>query len=164
LAEVAAFAASPEAKGRFAFVADYDMAVARSMYGGCDVWLNNPVRPYEASGTSGEKAALNGGLNCSISDGWWDEMADGRNGWTIPASDSDDPSVRDRAESTATLDLLRDQILPEYFADGEAWSAAWIARIRDSWRSLGPRVTAGRMVRDYEATLYRPALDEVRGR
>jgi starch phosphorylase len=134
------------------------------MYAGCDVWLNTPVRPFEASGTSGEKSALNGGLNCSISDGWWDEMADGRNGWTIPASDRDDATVRDRTESAAVLDLFRDQIVPEYFADGDAWSAAWTERIRHNWRSLGPRVTAGRMVRDYGTALYGPALDEVRGR
>ncbi len=76
------------------------------------MWLNNPVRPHEASGTSGEKSAINGGLNCSISDGWWDEMADGRNGWTIPASASVEPAVRDRAESAAALDLLTSEIVP----------------------------------------------------
>ena len=119
LAEVVAFAASADALHRFVFVADYDIEVARAMYAGCDVWLNNPVRPHEASGTSGEKSALNGGLNCSISDGWWDEMADGRNGWTIPASASVEPAVRDRAESAAALDLLAGEIVPTYYRDGE---------------------------------------------
>ncbi len=91
LADIVAYGRSPRARGRFLFLPDYDMAIARAMFAGCDVWLNTPVRPHEASGTSGEKSALNGGLNCSISDGWWDEMADGSNGWTIPSSEAADP-------------------------------------------------------------------------
>ena len=88
---------------------DYDMAVAQAMYAGCDVWLNNPVRPHEASGTSGEKSALNGGLNCSISDGWWDEMADGRNGWTIP----EQPGRPTRADATARSRRPRSTLLAD---------------------------------------------------
>jgi hypothetical protein len=95
------------ANGRFTFVPDYDMGVARAMYAGCDVWLNNPVRPHEASGTSGEKAALNGALNCSIRDGWWAEMSDGRNGWDIPLSTSTDPDVRDDEESASHAGAAR---------------------------------------------------------
>ena len=91
LARIVEFAKSKGANNRFVFVSDYDIAVAQAMYAGCDVWLNNPVRPREASGTSGEKAALNGSLNCSISDGWWDEMATDMNGWTIPATKLEDP-------------------------------------------------------------------------
>jgi starch phosphorylase len=159
LAEVVAFAASADALQRFVFVADYDIEVARAMYAGCDVWLNNPVRPHEASGTSGEKSALNGGLNCSISDGWWDEMADGRNGWTIPASASVEPAVRDRAESAAALDLLAGEILPTYYRDGERWSTEWLDRVRHCWTDLGPRVTAARMVSDYWEQLYRPTIE-----
>jgi glycogen phosphorylase len=159
LAEVVAFAASADARRRFVFVANYDIEVARAMYAGCDVWLNNPVRPHEASGTSGEKSALNGGLNCSISDGWWDEMADGRNGWTIPASASVEPAVRDRAESTAELDLLTGEIVPTYYRDGDAWSADWLDRVRHCWTDLGPRVTAARMVSDYWEQLYRPTVE-----
>ncbi len=162
LADIVSYGSSAEARGRFIFVPDYDIAVARAMYAGCDVWLNNPVRPHEASGTSGEKSALNGGLNCSISDGWWDEMADGRNGWTIPVSDAKVEATRDLAESAAALRLLSGEVLPEYYEDGEPWSSTWIERIRDNWRSLGPRVTAGRMVADYRAELYEPALNEVR--
>ncbi|MGI9611404.1 MAG: alpha-glucan family phosphorylase [Acidimicrobiales bacterium] len=159
------FGASEESNGRFVFVPDYDIAVAEAMYAGCDVWLNNPVRPHEASGTSGEKSALNGGLNLSISDGWWDEMADGENGWTIPASDgSSSDHVRDRAESAAALDLLAERVIPEFYEDGSAWSNRWIERIRHTWRTLGPEVTAGRMVAAYEAELYRPALAAVDGR
>jgi starch phosphorylase len=159
LAEVVAFASSADARRRFVFVANYDIEVARAMYAGCDVWLNNPVRPHEASGTSGEKAALNGGLNCSISDGWWDEMADGRNGWTIPASASVEPAVRDRAESSAALDLLTGEIVPTYYGDGDAWSADWLDRVRHCWTDLGPRVTAARMVADYWEQLYRPTVE-----
>jgi starch phosphorylase len=159
LADVVAFAASADAMERFVFVADYDIEVAQAMYAGCDVWLNNPVRPHEASGTSGEKSALNGGLNCSISDGWWDEMADGRNGWTIPASASVEPAVRDRAESTAALDLLAGEIVPTYYDGGDPWSTAWLDRVRHCWTDLGPRVTAARMVSDYWEQLYRPTIE-----
>ena len=163
LADVLAYGKTSAANDRFTFIPDYDVAVAQAMYAGCDVWLNNPIRPHEASGTSGEKSALNGGLNCSISDGWWDEMADGRNGWTIPDSDSTDPTTRDRAESAAALDILTNEIAAEYFADGTPWSTAWLERMRDNWSSLGPLVTAGRMVADYERELYRPALNDVTG-
>jgi starch phosphorylase len=163
LADVVAFGATPEAHGRFIFVPDYDIAVARAMYAGCDVWLNNPVRPREASGTSGEKSALNGGLNLSISDGWWAEMADGRNGWTIPNSDATDPDERDREESAAALDLLANALVPEYYGPDGGLSPAWIERVRDNWRSLGPLVTAARMVADYRDDLYERALAATRG-
>jgi starch phosphorylase len=159
LAEVVAFAATADARRRFVFVADYDIEVARAMYAGCDVWLNTPVRPHEASGTSGEKSALNGGLNCSIGDGWWDEMADGRNGWTIRASASVEPAVRDRAESAAALDVLTSEIVPTYYREGDAWSSEWLARVRHCWADLGPRVTAARMVNDYWEQLYRPTIE-----
>ena len=142
LADVVRFAASPTANGRVFFVPGYDMDVGFAMTGGCDVWLNNPIRPPEASGTSGEKAALNGCLNLSISDGWWDEMADGYNGWTIPTSDAADPSVRDDEESASMLRLIADEVLPEYYAGGSGPSDAWVDRIRHGWRTLGPRVTA----------------------
>ena len=103
------------------------------------------------------------GLNCSISDGWWDEMADGRNGWTIPASNAIVATDRDDEEAAAVLDLLADEIVPEFHAGGTPWSADWCDRVRHTWRTLGPRVTAGRMVRDYERTLYGPALADVHG-
>ncbi len=162
LAHIISYGSTAEANGRFIFVPDYDMALARAMYAGCDVWLNTPERSREASGTSGEKAALNGGLNCSISDGWWDEMADGRNGWTIPACDHPDVDVRDRTESASALRLISQEIAPEYFGEDGPWSTAWIERIRDAWRSLGPQVTAGRMVSEYASELYEPAIRAVR--
>ncbi len=158
LAEVVAHGVSAASNGRFTFVPDYDMGVARAMYAGCDVWLNTPVRPHEASGTSGEKAALNGTLNCSIRDGWWAEMSDGRNGWDIPLSSAEVAATRDDEESAATLDLLA-TIAAEYHADGRGLvSAAWLERVRHAWVTLGPRVTAARMLRDYERTLYAPML------
>ena len=90
--DIELFARNLDVGHRFLFVPDYDMAVARLMYHGCDVWLNNPRRPLEACGTSGMKAALNGALNCSILDGWWDECYDGDNGWAIASAD-DDPDT-----------------------------------------------------------------------
>ncbi|MDH3294334.1 MAG: alpha-glucan family phosphorylase [Acidimicrobiia bacterium] len=159
LAKIVEFAQSEGANNRFVFVADYNIAVAAAMYAGCDVWLNNPVRPREASGTSGEKAALNGSLNCSISDGWWDEMATDTNGWTIPASRAKDTGRRDLEESRAALRILSKEIVPDYWGDGEPWSAAWIERIRSCWETLGPKVTAARMITDYRDVYYQPMLD-----
>ncbi|NND02296.1 MAG: alpha-glucan family phosphorylase [Acidimicrobiia bacterium] len=153
LAKVVEFANSEESNGRFTFVPDYGIDIARHMYEGSDVWLNTPVRPREASGTSGEKAALNGGLNCSILDGWWAEMFDGQNGWAIPASEAEDPLVRDAAEAAATLDVL-DAILAEYHDS----PVEFVGRIRHAWRTLGPQVTAARMVSDYRDEIYGPAL------
>ena len=158
LQKIVHFGRSVAANGRFSFVPDYDIAVARALYFGSDVWLNNPVRPREASGTSGEKAALNGALNCSILDGWWAEMSDGRNGWDIPTSDATDADVRDAEESAAALALLT-EIAAEFHADGKGHpSAAWVDRMRHNWRTLGPKVTAARMVADYERELYQPML------
>jgi starch phosphorylase len=154
LAQVVAHGASPAAHGRFTFLPDYDMAVARAMYAGSDVWLNTPVRPHEASGTSGEKAALNGALNCSIRDGWWDEMTDGRNGYDIPTADkARSDRARDEAESAALVALLA-QIATDRHDD----PAGWLDRVRHVWASLGPQVTATRMVADYERLVYGPVL------
>ena len=157
LAEIAAFAESPAANGRFTFIPDYGIGIARVMYEGCDIWLNTPVQPREASGTSGEKAALNGGLNCSILDGWWAEMFDGRNGWAIPTSSAADPRRRDREEAAAALDTL-DAIITEYYGD----RAGFADRIRHAWHSLGPQVTAARMVGEYRDRIYVPALSRAR--
>jgi starch phosphorylase len=138
------------------FVPDYDIDVARTLYGGCDVWLNNPVRPMEACGTSGEKAALNGALNCSVRDGWWDEMSDGRNGWDIPTSDLHG-HARDLEEAEALYDLLETDIVPLFYGTGDGRASdAWIARVRHAWVTLGPQVVAARMVRDYDQRYYRP--------
>ena len=146
---------------RFVFLADYDIAVARTMYHGCDVWLNNPLRPHEACGTSGMKAALNGALNCSIRDGWWDEWSDGENGWDIASIDDDpDPIRRDQREAMSLFGLLEQEIVPMFYeTDGSPSGVpkGWLDRMLHNWASLGPKVTASRMVRDYVTKLYEPA-------
>jgi starch phosphorylase len=157
--EIELFARQLDVGHRFVFLDDYDMAVARMMYRGCDVWLNNPRRPLEACGTSGMKAALNGALNCSILDGWWDECYDGKNGWAIASAD-DDPDLhrRDAREATSLFGLLERDIVPLFYDRADDGVAhGWVDRIRHNWRSLGPFVTASRMVRDYTSTLYEPA-------
>jgi glycogen phosphorylase len=157
--EIEMFARQLELGSRVVFLQDYDMAVARTMLHGCDVWLNNPRRPLEACGTSGMKAALNGVLNCSILDGWWNERYDGTNGWAIASAD-DDPDLarRDQREATSLFGLLEREIVPLFYdrdADGLPWQ--WIEKMKQNWRTLGPFVTAARMVREYTAQLYEPA-------
>jgi glycogen phosphorylase len=133
--------------------------MAQPLYPGCDVWLNNPLRPYEACGTSGMKAALNGGLNLSILDGWWDEWFDGNNGWAIPSADGvDDPDHRDEIESAALYDLIENEVAPRFYdIDEEGYPGRWIEMVRHTLKSLGPKVLATRMVRDYVEKLYTPA-------
>jgi len=155
------FARELEVSHRFVFVPDYDMGVARAMYHGCDVWLNTPRRPLEACGTSGMKAALNGALNCSIADGWWDECADGLNGWTIASADDDpDPARRDLRESLNLFAILEGDVVPTFY-DGDP-PLRWIARMKHAWATLGPFVTAARMVKDYTTDLYEPAAAQAR--
>jgi glycogen phosphorylase len=157
--DVELFARQLDIGHRFLFIPDYDMAIARTMYHGCDVWLNNPRRPLEACGTSGMKAALNGALNCSVLDGWWDECYDGANGWAIASAD-DDPDLtrRDQREATNLFGLLEREIVPLYYTrDSAGLPQGWIDKMRANWRSLGPFVTASRMVRDYVTELYEPA-------
>jgi starch phosphorylase len=144
---------------RFVFIPDYDIGIARTMYHGCDVWLNTPRRPMEACGTSGMKAALNGGLNCSIRDGWWDEMSDGSNGFDI-ASFDDDPDLdrRDRREADAAFEVIENEIVPLFYGrHDDGLPHGWIERITTNWSTLGWKVIAGRMVRDYVTTFYEPA-------
>ncbi len=154
LADLVLFSRRPDVAGRLIFVPGYDMEVARAMCAGSDVWLNTPVRLREASGTSGQKAALNGCINCSIPDGWWAEMADGINGWQIRTSDHDDPELRDDEEAAATLEALS-EIAVEYF---DSYDSHYIPRIRHSWMTLGPQITAARMVSEYRDRIYGPAL------
>jgi len=157
--EMVRFTDDPEVRGRIAFLPDYDIGMARYLYWGCDVWLNNPLRPLEACGTSGMKSALNGGLNLSIRDGWWDEMYDGRNGWAIPTADGvADPTRRDDLEAEAIYDLLGKQVLPTFYGvDDVGVPTRWIEMVRHTLTTLGPEVLASRMVRDYVTELYAPA-------
>ena len=157
--DIEIFARQLDVNHRFVFVPDYDMAIARMMYHGCDVWLNNPRRPLEACGTSGMKAALNGALNLSILDGWWDECFDGENGWAINSAD-DDPDLgrRDAREATSLFGLLEREIVPLFYdRTPEGVPVGWIDKMKHNWRTLGPFVTAARMVRNYTTDLYEPA-------
>lgn len=162
--EMVRFADDPEVRHRIVFLPNYDIAMALPLYPGCDVWLNNPLRPYEACGTSGMKAALNGGLNLSILDGWWDEWYDGNNGWAIPSADGvDDADHRDNIEATALYDLIENEVAPRFYdLDGAGLPTRWIEMVRHTLRSLGPKVLASRMVQDYVRQLYVPAAETSR--
>ncbi len=157
--EIDRLARSANVGHRFVFIADYDIGIARTMYHGCDVWLNTPRRPMEACGTSGMKAALNGVLNCSIRDGWWDEMSADRNGFDITSFDDDpDYDRRDRREASAAFDVIENQIVPSFYGRGDdGLPHDWIDRITTNWATLGWNVIASRMVRDYVSQYYEPA-------
>jgi starch phosphorylase len=162
--EIVKFADDPEVRHRIVFLPNYDIAMAQPLYPGCDVWLNNPLRPYEACGTSGMKAALNGGLNLSILDGWWDEWFDGNNGWAIPSADGvDDPDRRDDLEADALYDLIEGEVAPRFYDhDEDGVPTRWLEMVRHTLRSLGPKVLADRMVGDYVHRLYVPAAESSR--
>jgi glycogen phosphorylase len=146
----------PAIASRVAYLEDYDMAVAGRLVEGCDVWLNLPRPPMEASGTSGMKSALNGGLNLSVLDGWWAEAFDGTNGWGIPGEVDPDPAAQDGRHAEIFYDLLEREVVPLFYERGEAGvPAAWVARIKASLRSIGPRFGATRMMEDYLRTAYR---------
>jgi starch phosphorylase len=153
------FADDPRVRHRIVFLPDYDMALGRALVQGCDVWLNNPLRPLEACGTSGMKAALNGGLNLSVLDGWWDEWYDGANGWAIPSADGvSDPRRRDELEATALYDLLSQSVAPLFYdTASDGLPRRWLEMVADTLRTLGPRAQATRMVRQYVTELYLPA-------
>ncbi|MEO7147554.1 MAG: alpha-glucan family phosphorylase [Terrimesophilobacter sp.] len=152
------FSNEPEIRGRLVFLPNYDIAMAKVLYPGTDVWLNNPLRPLEACGTSGMKAALNGSLNLSILDGWWAEFFDGENGWAIPSAIASDPEERDAFEAAAMYDLIEHQVAPRFYdrsADGVP--TRWIESIRHTLATLSPQLCADRMVSEYVDRLYRPA-------
>lgn len=157
--QIVRFADQADVRHRIVFLPDYDMSMARFLYWGCDVWLNNPLRPLEACGTSGMKSALNGGLNLSIRDGWWDEMYDGENGWAIPTADGvTDDNRRDDLEAAALYELLEQSVLPKFYDRGEdSVPTRWIEMVRHTLEELGPKVLASRMVQDYTLGYYAPA-------
>jgi starch phosphorylase len=151
----------PRFAGRILFLEDYDMALGRVLTRGVDVWLNNPRRPLEASGTSGEKAALNGILNLSVPDGWWPEGFDGRNGWAFgsTAPQGADSSERvDAVDAAELYELLEHEVVPLYYSrNEEGIPLDWVRRSRDAVASITPAFNAQRMVRDYVVQLYAPA-------
>ncbi len=152
------FSRDPKVRGRIVFLPDYDIGLAKDLYPGCDVWLNNPLRPLEACGTSGMKAALNGALNLSILDGWWDEWFDGRNGWAIPTADTaSSDEERDDAEASALYDLIEHQLVPKFYEREGGVPVAWLDMVRHTMTDLGQKATSDRMVRDYVRRLYVPS-------
>ncbi len=153
------FASEPEVRKRIVFLPNYDIGMAKLLYPGTDVWLNNPLRPLEACGTSGMKAALNGSLNLSILDGWWAEFYDEENGWAIPSADSaGDSAERDKLEADSMYDLIEHQIAPRFYdRDAAGVPKRWVASIRHTLSTLSPELSADRMVREYVERLYVPA-------
>jgi glycogen phosphorylase len=156
--EFGAFAAGHEVRHRVIMLADYDMALAGTLVSGVDVWLNTPLRPLEACGTSGMKAALNGVLNLSILDGWWDECYGPAFGWAIPSAEEPGlhPEVRDGREAASILDLIEHELAPRFYEPDGGLPRAWLQMIRRTLSELAPHLLATRMVRDYVQQLYLP--------
>jgi starch phosphorylase len=156
---VSEFTRLPEFEGRILLVEGYDLRLARRLVAGVDVWLNNPVYPLEASGTSGMKAGINGAINLSVLDGWWGEGHDGKNGWAIkPGPEDMDPELRDKQESRTLYEILQDQVIPLYYShDKSGYSPEWVKMIKHSMASLLPRYNATRMVSEYVNNFYLPA-------
>lgn len=153
------FANEPDIRGRLVFLPNYDIGMAQVLYPGTDVWLNNPLRPLEACGTSGMKAAMNGSLNLSILDGWWAEFFDGENGWAIPSADAAGNSAeRDELEAASLYDLIEHQVAPRFYdRNDDGIPTRWVESIRHTLASLSPALSADRMVREYVERLYVPA-------
>jgi starch phosphorylase len=146
----------PRFAGRIAFVEDYDINVCRHLIQGVDVWLNNPRRPQEASGTSGQKAVLNGALNLSVLDGWWAEAYDGENGWGIDGTPEPDEGAKDARDAKAFYDLLEREVIPLFHdRDEHGVPVGWVRRIKRSLRTVGPRFCADRMLAQYVNEVYR---------
>ncbi len=146
--------------GRIAFVEDYDLHVAHFLVQGCDVWLNNPRKPLEASGTSGMKAAINGTPNVSIGDGWWAEGYNGRNGWLIDGhANPDDPGATDWADASALYSIIENDIVPRFYdRDREGIPRRWLSVVREAIRTVTPRFSTRRMVKQYVEEMYLPAV------
>ena len=148
-----------ETGGRLVFLEDYDMNLARYLIQGVDVWLSTPRRPNEASGTSGQKAALNGVLNFSVLDGWWREGYNGSNGWAIgDETDYADPDYQDEMDSNSLYDTLENEIIPLYYSSRSAdgLPSEWIERMKESIRTLAPQFSIQRMIKEYTQRLYFP--------
>jgi starch phosphorylase len=156
-------ALEPQFGGRVAFVDDYDLHVAHFLAQGCDVWLNNPRKPLEASGTSGMKAAINGVPHLSIGDGWWAEGYNGSNGWIIDGGvTGDDYAAVDAADSSALYRLLEEEVVPAFYdRDAAGIPHGWLATVKESIRSVAPRFSARRMVKEYVRKMYAPAIERL---
>jgi starch phosphorylase len=159
LQQIARLMHDPKFAGKILFIEDYDINVGRHLVQGVDVWLNNPRRPLEACGTSGQKVVLNGGLNLSVLDGWWAEAYDGLNGFAIGLGETHSSTdVHDARDAQSLLKTLRDEVIPLYYdRDRDGLPREWIARIKRAIRTLGWRFSADRMVIDYVRNAYIPA-------
>ncbi len=160
IARVAQFAKREEFRRRIVFIEDYEMNVARHLVQGVDIWLNNPRRPLEASGTSGMKVAVNGGLNLSILDGWWCEGYNGENGWAIGSGEEyeDNTNYQDEVESRALYELLEKDVLPLFYLRGsDGLPRQWIRRMKRSIATLVPQFNTNRMVEEYTEQCYIPS-------
>jgi starch phosphorylase len=147
--------------GRLVFLEEYDMNLARYLVQGVDIWMNTPRRPNEASGTSGQKAAMNGVLNFSVLDGWWREGFNGQNGWAIGEDiDYDNPDQQDQADANSLYDQLENEIVPLYYQirSSDGLPGDWIARMKESIRTISPQFSMRRMVKEYMERLYLPEL------
>lgn len=162
--QVQGIANLPEFEGKILLVEGYDLGLARRLVEGVDVWLNNPVYPLEASGTSGMKAGMNGAINLSVLDGWWGEGYDGSNGWAIkPAPTSMESYRRDKEESQTLYEILQDRVIPTYYERGKmGYSPEWVKMSKRSMASILPRFNSGRMVGEYVSKFYVPASQQGR--
>jgi starch phosphorylase len=154
-------ALEPMFGGRVAFVDDYDLHVAHFLVQGCDVWLNNPRKPLEASGTSGMKAAINGVPHLSIGDGWWAEGFTGANGWVIDGGvGGDNYDAIDAGDADALYRLLEEEVVPAFYDRDESQvPRRWIATVKQAIMTVAPRFSARRMVKEYTERMYAPALE-----
>ena len=150
----------PEVTERVVFLHEYDLGMAARLVRGCDLWLNLPRSPLEASGTSGMKAAINGGLHLSVLDGWWAEAYNGHNGWALPGDVDPDAGAQDARDATALFDLFEREVAPAFYdRDANGLPRSWLARIRASIRTLARGFCAGRMLDDYTEQIYTPAVE-----
>ncbi|MGH6889671.1 MAG: alpha-glucan family phosphorylase [Rhizomicrobium sp.] len=155
----------PHLRPRVVFIEDYDIRLARQLVQGADVWINTPRRPWEACGTSGMKVLVNGGLNCSILDGWWAEAHEPDLGWSIGDERGGEAAVVDRRDGASLFDTLESEIVPEFYdRDADGLPRAWLSRIRRSMSVLTPAFASTRMMRDYVEKAYLPLADAFRAR
>ncbi len=162
--EVIKYSKDPRFQGKIFFVEDYSLIISKALVQGCDVWLNNPRRPHEASGTSGQKVPVNGGINLSVSDGWWCEGYDGTNGWTIGPDikkyDNNFDMQSDYLDAEALYVLLEEKIIPTYYdRNKNGISAKWMQIMKNSMRTLTAEYSTHRMLEDYIETMYCPTAD-----
>ncbi|MCL2329708.1 MAG: alpha-glucan family phosphorylase, partial [Phycisphaerae bacterium] len=158
--QVVRYSREAQFRGKIYFVEDYEMGIGRQLTAGVDVWLNNPQRPREASGTSGMKPALHGGLNLSILDGWWPEAYNGKNGWAIGKGENYDGSAAaDRRDAALLYEMLEKQVVPLYYdRDADGLPRGWIARMKNAIATIPPQFNMHRQVKEYLAKYYLPAM------